>query len=74
MTDLPDFDYDAALAERHVQEDRLKAAGILVSGGGVDMLNGRWDIFAYPGDDVYATVLQSVEQVDALLAKELHTP
>lgn len=63
------FDYEAALDERHIQEDRLTQAGINTSGGGVDMTTGRWDIFAYGDDDVYATVLSTVTAVDDFISK-----
>ena len=59
--------YDEAFAERCAQEDRLNAAGIQTDGGGVDMITGAWDVFAYPNDDVYAVKVSSVEQVDALI-------
>lgn len=60
--------YEAVLNERHEQERRLEAAGIQHDGGGVDFTTGRWDIFAYPNDDVYAHVLHSIEDVDNLIA------
>jgi hypothetical protein len=68
---MSDFDYRAILAERYAQEDRLREAGVLSDGGGVDLVTGQWDIFVYEDEDdeTYAAVLHSVEEVDDYIAK-----